>query len=167
MCGAERLTARPGRCVDAAAWGAATTARAWRLVAGAVRAEPEAAVGRDGGVRVARLAAAAAALPRPMLRLRARGALSGLVLAAQPSATAALDAAAVELRVHAVGLNFRDVLNVLGEYPGDPGPPGADCRHYARAVGAAVAHVRPGDAAFGLAHAALAHTARALSLIHI
>ena len=34
--------------------------------------------------------------------------------------------AAVELRVHAVGLNFRDVLNVLGEYPGEPGPPGAD-----------------------------------------
>ena len=31
------------------------------------------------------------------------------------------------VRVRAVGLNFRDVLNVLGEYPGDPGPPGADC----------------------------------------
>ena len=96
-----------------------------------------------------------------MLRLRARGALSGLVLAAQPSVTAALDAAAVELRVHAVGLNFRDVLNVLGEYPGDPGPPGADCAGVVTAVGAAVAHVRPGDAAFGLTHAALAHTARA------
>ena len=27
--------------------------------------------------------------------------------------------------VSAVGLNFRDVLNVLGMYPGDPGPPGA------------------------------------------
>lgn len=26
--------------------------------------------------------------------------------------------------VHAVGINFRDVLNVLGMYPGDPGPPG-------------------------------------------
>ena len=31
-----------------------------------------------------------------------------------------------QLRVHvtAVGLNFRDVLNVLGMYPGDPGAPG-------------------------------------------
>ena len=29
------------------------------------------------------------------------------------------------LAVSAVGLNFRDVLNVLGMYPGDPGPPGA------------------------------------------
>lgn len=26
--------------------------------------------------------------------------------------------------VRAVGINFRDVLNVLGMYPGDPGPPG-------------------------------------------
>lgn len=28
--------------------------------------------------------------------------------------------------VRAVGLNFRDVLNVLGMYPGDPGDPGSD-----------------------------------------
>ena len=31
------------------------------------------------------------------------------------------------LQVKAVGLNFRDVLNVLGMYPGDPGAPGGDC----------------------------------------
>eukprot|EP00976_Prorocentrum_cordatum_P014746 295303-Prorocentrum_minimum.AAC.2 len=30
------------------------------------------------------------------------------------------------LDVFAVGLNFRDVLNVLGMYPGDPGDPGSD-----------------------------------------
>jgi hypothetical protein len=29
--------------------------------------------------------------------------------------------------VRAVGLNFRDVLNVLGMYPGDPGDPGERC----------------------------------------
>eukprot|EP00951_Prasinocladus_malaysianus_P025530 scaffold224106_cov51-Prasinocladus_malaysianus.AAC.1 len=28
--------------------------------------------------------------------------------------------------VKAVGINFRDVLNILGMYPGDPGPPGGD-----------------------------------------
>ncbi len=28
----------------------------------------------------------------------------------------------VRLRVLATGVNFRDVLNVLGMYPGDPGP---------------------------------------------
>jgi acyl transferase domain-containing protein/acyl carrier protein len=33
----------------------------------------------------------------------------------------------VILSVRAVGINFRDVLNVLGMYPGDPGPPGGDC----------------------------------------
>jgi len=32
--------------------------------------------------------------------------------------------------VRAVGLNFRDVLNVLGMYPGDPGDPGVYvCEH--------------------------------------
>ena len=46
--------------------------------------------------------------------------------------------------VKAVGINFRDVLNVLGMYPGDPGPPGSlrcfsirfrtcTIRHYASA----------------------------------
>ena len=30
----------------------------------------------------------------------------------------------IRLAVSAVGLNFRDVLNVLGMYPGNPGPPG-------------------------------------------
>ena len=44
-------------------------------------------------------------------------------------------------------------------------PPGADCAGVVTAVGAAVAHVRPGDAAFGLAHAALAHTARAAASV--
>ena len=37
-----------------------------------------------------------------------------------------------------MGLNFRDVLNVLGMYPGDPGPPGADCAGVVTAVGAGV-----------------------------
>uniref|UniRef100_A0A5Q5CAB1 Beta-ketoacyl synthase n=1 Tax=Mycobacterium sp. (strain JLS) TaxID=164757 RepID=A0A5Q5CAB1_MYCSJ len=32
----------------------------------------------------------------------------------------------VQVKVEAAGLNFRDVLNVLGLYPGDPGPIGGD-----------------------------------------
>lgn len=32
----------------------------------------------------------------------------------------------VMIKVLSIGLNFRDVLNVLGMYPGDPGPPGSD-----------------------------------------
>ena len=42
------------------------------------------------------------------------------------------------LEVHAVGVNFRDVLNVLGMYPGDPGAPGADCAGVIIAIGTAV-----------------------------
>ena len=44
----------------------------------------------------------------------------------------------VLLEVCAVGLNFRDVLNVLGMYPGDPGAPGADCAGVVTAIGAGV-----------------------------
>lgn len=40
-----------------------------------------------------------------------------------------------QVAVRAVGLNFRDVLNCLGMYPGDPGPPGADCAGRVLAVG--------------------------------
>ena len=36
------------------------------------------------------------------------------------------DTSQLLIAVHAVGLNFRDVLNVLDMYPGDPGPPGGD-----------------------------------------
>ena len=61
--------------------------------------------------------------------------------------------AEVVLRVCAVGLNFHDVLNVLGEYPGDPGPPGADV---AGTAGIESSQLR---AAFGLGHAPLACTA--------
>ena len=59
------------------------------------------------------------------------------------------------LQVHAVGLNFRDVLNVLGMYPGDPGPPGADCAGVVVATGAGVTHLTPGMAVFGLAPGSL------------
>ena len=46
----------------------------------------------------------------------------------------------VALSVAAVGLNFRDVLNVLGLYPGDPGAPGGDCAGTVTAVGHSVHH---------------------------
>ena len=51
----------------------------------------------------------------------------------------------LQLTVRAVGLNFRDVLNVLGMYPGDPGPPGGDCAGVVEAVGAGVKGVAPGE----------------------
>ena len=45
--------------------------------------------------------------------------------------------------MRAVGLNFRDVLNVLGMYPGDPGPPGGDCAGVVTAVGEGVEPALP------------------------
>ncbi len=41
----------------------------------------------------------------------------------------------VQVAVRGQGLNFKDVLNVLGMYPGDPGPPGLDCAGVVTAVG--------------------------------
>ena len=51
----------------------------------------------------------------------------------------------VELRVHATGLNFRDVLNALGMYPGDPGPLGNECAGIVTAVGEGVQQLDVGD----------------------
>ena len=53
-----------------------------------------------------------------------RGAIDNLRLT--EAEVAPPDAHEVQVRVEAAGLNFRDVLNVLGLYPGDPGPIGGD-----------------------------------------
>lgn len=57
--------------------------------------------------------------------------------------------------VKAVGVNFRDVLNILGMYPGDPGPPGADCAGIVVAAGCPDSVLQPGDAVVGLAAGSL------------
>merc|ERR1711995_71707 len=86
------------------------------------------------------------------LHFHARGAISNLFLEPLP-ALPRLGDAEVLLRVRAVGLNFRDVLNVLGEYPGDPGPPGGDTAGAVRE-----APLLP-QSTFGLGHAPLASVA--------
>eukprot|EP00966_Prymnesium_polylepis_P208123 4820841-Prymnesium_polylepis.1 len=68
----------------------------------------------------------------------------------------------VHIWVRAVGLNFRDVLNVLGEYPGDPGPPGGDTSGVVAYSGGQATHA-VADAVFGIGHAPLARLARAAS----
>jgi NADPH:quinone reductase-like Zn-dependent oxidoreductase/acyl carrier protein len=57
----------------------------------------------------------------------------------------------VEIRVHASGLNFRDVLNALGTYPGEAGPLGGECAGVIAAVGEGVHDFRVGDEVVGLA----------------
>lgn len=51
----------------------------------------------------------------------------------------------VEIRVLATGLNFRDILNALGMYPGEAGPLGLECAGQIVAVGAGVPDLRVGD----------------------
>ena len=57
----------------------------------------------------------------------------------------------VEIQVRATGLNFRDVLNALDLYPGDPGPLGGECSGMVVATGSDVSHVQPGDEVLGIA----------------
>ncbi len=55
----------------------------------------------------------------------------------------------VQVRVEAAGLNFRDVLNVLGLYPGDPGPIGGDFAGVVTQLGAGVTELEVGQRVYG------------------
>ena len=139
-------TALAYQCID----GDLATAQTLGLSPVQPLAEPEAVLQQDL-VFVPRLKSAppsTAGLVR--LHFHSRGAVTNLFCEPQP----AMKASGVLLRVRAIGLNFRDVLNVLGEYPGDPGPPGSDS-----AGEVADAASQP---AFGFCHAPLASMALAL-----
>jgi acyl transferase domain-containing protein/NADP-dependent 3-hydroxy acid dehydrogenase YdfG/acyl carrier protein len=86
--------------------------------------------------------------------ITARGTLDALRYA--PAVRVAPGPDDVEIRVRATGLNFRDVLNVLGMYPGDPGLPGVEVAGTVVRVGKNVGHLAVGDQAFGLATGAFA-----------
>lgn len=62
----------------------------------------------------------------------------------------------VQVRVEAAGLNFRDVLNVLGLYPGDPGPIGGDFAGTVTQVGDGVTGIEVGQRVFGFMQGAFA-----------
>jgi acyl transferase domain-containing protein/acyl carrier protein len=55
----------------------------------------------------------------------------------------------VQVRVEAAGLNFRDVLNVLGLYPGDPGPIGGDFAGTVTELGEGVTGLEVGQRVYG------------------
>jgi len=60
------------------------------------------------------------------------------------------EAGQVQIRVEAAGLNFRDVLNVLGLYPGDPGQiGGGDLAGVVTELGAGVTGFEVGQRVFG------------------
>jgi len=112
---------------------------------------------RDGERLVARLARTsvgvqqtAAAEGQPVeLVITERGALDNLAL--RPTVRRPPGPGEVEIRVAATALNFKDVLNLLGMYPGDPGQPGSECAGTLVAVGQGVVGLRPGDEVVALA----------------
>ncbi len=55
----------------------------------------------------------------------------------------------VEVAVHAVGLNFKDVLMAMNVYAGHYDPFGQECAGRVTAVGEGVSHLQIGDAVFG------------------
>ncbi len=75
--------------------------------------------------------------------------LDNLVL--QPVARRAPAPGEVEIRVRATGLNFRDVLNALGMYPGEAGPLGSECAGEIVAVGEGVDQLQIGNEVMALA----------------
>ena len=158
----------------AGSWGLARTARVESLLAvlsvdgqarpalecAASLPEPEAVLINSSAISVPRLTGFAASPDGPVrVHLLSRGAISNLSLERQPLMRAE-SGSEVKLRVRAVGLNFRDVLNVLGEYPGEPGPPGADVAGIVIDPGVTQLHARHAPV-FGMARAPLASYAYA------
>ncbi|MFF1465897.1 type I polyketide synthase, partial [Streptomyces sp. NPDC058330] len=114
---------------------------------------------RSGQVRVPRLVRARQGLPVPApteqvwsLGFRERGTLDNLVLlgAREGEGCGALGVGEVRVALRAAGINFRDVLNVLGMYPGDAGLLGLEGAGVVVEVGQGVTAHRPGDAVMGL-----------------
>ncbi|WXB00245.1 SDR family NAD(P)-dependent oxidoreductase [Pendulispora brunnea] len=128
-----------------------------RAFTGAVDAAESQIALRGGRCLVPRLAPARAqdALVPPRspawrLDIPTKGTLESLALVAHPAAVAPLGAGQVRIAVHAAGLNFRDVLDALGMYPGDAGPLGGEAAGVVLEVGAGVTHVAPGDRVMGM-----------------
>ncbi len=84
-------------------------------------------------------------IPQPPYRLESKGQGTVDGLAVVPSERRAPGHGEVEIRIEATGLNFRDVLNVLGLYPGNAGPLGGECAGEVVRVGKGVQDLREGD----------------------
>ncbi|WP_267881904.1 type I polyketide synthase [Streptomyces albus] len=129
-----------------------------RALPGIVASDEPQLVVRDGRVSAARLARSGAdgALVPPAdteawrLDSTGRGSLANLTLAADPELLEPLGAGQVRVAVRAAGLNFRDVLNALDMYPGDPGPMGVEGAGVITEVGPGVTGFAPGDRVLGM-----------------
>lgn len=95
------------------------------------------------------------------LEITGRGQLDNVLL--KPLARSQPGPGQVEIAVRASGLNFRDVLNLLGLYPGDPGALGGECSGVVAAVGEGVSDLKVGDEVLALAPASFASHAITLA----
>ncbi len=95
------------------------------------------------------------------LEITSRGQLDNVTL--RPAERGRPGPGQVEIHVRTTGMNFRDVLNVLDLYPGDPGPLGGECAGEIAAVGEGVEHFKPGDEVVALAPASFASYALTLA----
>ncbi|MEU6671192.1 type I polyketide synthase [Streptomyces sp. NPDC046727] len=130
----------------------ATDASARALPAALTCGEPQVAV-RSGAVSAPRLTRAGAdALVLPDAGWRLRPGSTGTVdgMTAVPHADAPLADGEVRVAVRAVGVTFRDVLSVLGLYPGAPQPLGIEAAGVVTETGPGVTDLAPGDRVFGL-----------------
>ncbi|RSM33978.1 polyketide synthase, partial [Amycolatopsis balhimycina DSM 5908] len=110
---------------------------------------------RDGAVLTGGLTAVRPGLPVPAdsagwrLGMVAQGSLDGLALEPCDAAEAELTGRQVRVAVRAAGLNFRDVLNALGMYPGDAGLLGAEAMGVVTEIGPEAGDLRVGDRVMG------------------
>ncbi|MDH6129852.1 type I polyketide synthase [Kitasatospora sp. GP82] len=131
----------------------------WQALPGAVEtAEPQLAL-RQGTAHVPRLARthAAGALTVPAtgampwrLEIPEKGSIDNLALLPCPEAAAPLEPGQVRLDVRAAGLNFRDVLNSLGMYPGGAEFLGSEAAGVVTETGDGVTALAPGDRVMGM-----------------
>ncbi|MDQ0936684.1 acyl transferase domain-containing protein/NADPH:quinone reductase-like Zn-dependent oxidoreductase [Streptomyces turgidiscabies] len=111
-----------------------------------------------GRASAARLARYTPGLSRPngaadeawRLGFHERGTLEQLCLVPTDAGSAPLEPGQVRVAVRAAGVNFRDVLNVLGMYPGDAGLPGLEGAGWVVETGPGVTDLVPGQAVMGL-----------------
>ncbi|WP_121843227.1 type I polyketide synthase, partial [Streptomyces sp. S5] len=118
---------------------------------------------REGAVLVGRLdrAVTAPSLLPPAdgpwrLDSPSRGSLDALTLRPCPEELAEPQERQVRVEVRAAGLNFRDVLNALGMYPGEAGLLGAEAAGLVTAVGPEVTGLSVGDRVMGMVPGGLA-----------
>ncbi|WP_432844586.1 SDR family NAD(P)-dependent oxidoreductase [Amycolatopsis sp. CA-161197] len=148
----------PGRFLLADIDSATTSLSALAGAVGLLDSGETQVVLRDGAVRVGRLArlATGTSLVPPSggvpwrLATTGKGSLDTLVLEPRPEFLDEPAGRDVRVRVTAAGMNFRDVLNALGMYPGEAGAFGAEAAGVVDAIGPAVTDLEVGDRVFGM-----------------